>query len=111
MHTHHNVVIYWPDVINGIKMDESCDVTSPVDVETSLNSLRLNDLSTPLNVLSPGVVKIVRPNVFNSLPPGKFGPRGNICTLLFTHVRLQYSIQKAFTLLWSCDRLHRLLYH
>ena len=70
------MLLYWPDVINGIKMDESCDTTDAVDVETSLNSLRLNDLSTPLNVLSPGAVKSVLPNVFKSLPPGKFGPRG-----------------------------------
>ena len=70
------MLLYWPDVINGIKMDESCDTANTVDVETSLNSLRLNDLSAPLNVLSPGGVKIVRPDVFNSLDPGKFGPRG-----------------------------------
>ena len=63
-------------MINGIKMDESRDTTGAMDVETSLNSLQLNDLSTPLNVLSPGVVKGVEPKVFNSLPPGKFGPKG-----------------------------------
>ena len=64
------------DVINGIKMEDAGGTASAVvDVEASLNSLKLNDLSTPRNVLSFGITK-TEPDVFNRLEPGRFGPKG-----------------------------------
>ena len=57
-------------------MEDAGDTASEVvDVEASLNSLKLNDLSTPRNMLSPSVT-MTEPTVFNNLEPGKYGPKG-----------------------------------
>ena len=68
-------------------MEDAGSTTSAVvDVEASLNSLKLNDLSTPRNVLSASVG--TEPDVFNRLEPGKFGPKGNyVC--MYIHI-LEY---------------------
>ena len=66
--------------------DAGGTASAAVDVEASLNSLKLNDLSTPRNVLSFGITK-TEPDVFNRLEPGRFGPKGkNTCmhTSIFT---------------------------
>ena len=86
---------YYSDVINGIKMEDAGDTTSAVvDVEASLNSLKLNDLSTPRNVLSASIPK-TEPDVFNRLEPGRFGPKGKyvrtyVCMYVIMYVHPYY---------------------
>ena len=65
------------DVIIGIQKGDSAGTNGGGDLEASLNSLKLNNLSSSISSMSVSTAKSAR-DIFDRLDPGTFGPKGTI---------------------------------
>ena len=63
------------DVIIGIQKGDSAGTNGGADLEASLNSLKLNNLSGSLSSASVSTAKLTR-QCFDRLDSGTFGPKG-----------------------------------
>ena len=76
--------MFLTDVITGIQKGDSAGSNGGADMEASLNSLKLNNLSNSISSTSVRTAKSVG-DIFDRLGPDTFGPKGT-----YVHYKYRY---------------------